>query len=219
MFYPYLIKKIDEKYILRISESSEWNIKTIMGMPPEIDAPPTQTCQWWPNNFLRMRKNLYGKVFRVRGKVLRLHGKVFHLHGKAFHWVFSPSLLFSVWKHEWFVNKPSRKSDKYQFNQMNPARHCDVFITSRRNNGKKGKILSANICAFCVIPNSTFFTLHSSFSFNWHSPSILLTHSFECNKSPSPQRFSSEPSLELLRGLAIDLTSTRAFSWTKEVLQ
>ena len=59
-----------------------------------------------------MRKKLYGKVFHVRGKVLRLHGRLFHLYGKAFHRVFSPSLLFSVSKHEKFVNKSLRKYDK-----------------------------------------------------------------------------------------------------------
>ena len=45
----------------------------------------TEHRQGWLKNFLRMRKNLYGKVFRTRGKVLRLYGKVIHLYGKAFH--------------------------------------------------------------------------------------------------------------------------------------
>ena len=59
-----------------------------------------------------MGKKLYGKVFHIHGELLRLYGRLFRISGKAFHEVFSPSLLFSVRKHEKFVNKSSRKYDK-----------------------------------------------------------------------------------------------------------
>ena len=106
---------INDTTCLSLIKSYQVFLTLPVGLPPEIDTTPTQTSQWWLKNFLRMRKDLYGKVFRIRGKVLRLYGRVFHLYGKAFRWVFSPSLLFSVWKQESYANQP-KKSVFHLFN-------------------------------------------------------------------------------------------------------